>query len=97
MKRIFTVGVLIVALGWLTACQTKSPNAPTIVTERRVVVDVPNELYNCPTLKKFPDYETLTEREVAQLITTLHKNNVTCKNSELAIKRYLSEIKRTTR
>lgn len=88
--------VLLAAALLLVGCKT-TENQPKIMTETRVVVDVPDDLYYCPVVRKLPDAENLTEREIAQLLVTLYKNNVTCKNSETAVKRFLAEAKKKIR
>ena len=83
--------VAVAALLALTACQTSQQ--PVVVTTKRVPIDVPVGLFNCPVLKSLPEAESLTERQVAQLIVTLHRNNLTCRNSVDAIRRYVTEVK----
>lgn len=91
MKKIYAV---LLASLFLAGCQTTQPN---IITTQHVPIDIPVSLYNCPVLKKMPDYETLTERQVAQLIVTLQRNNVQCRNSMDAIQKYVDEVKKTVR
>jgi uncharacterized lipoprotein YajG len=84
--------VLIAAALILAGCNTTK--GPTLITEKRVVVQVPESLYNCPVIQRLPaSIEKLTERQIAQMFTTLYRNNITCKNSEAAIKKYLKSVK----
>lgn len=63
-----------------------------IVTSYRYLVVHPDEaMYNCPVLKQFPDWKTLTDAQVAKVIVQLHKNNITCKSSIESIRKFLNE------
>ena len=85
MKKILIIPVL-----FLTACA--SPE--TIVTTTKYQVITPNAgMYNCPTIRAFPDPLTLSDIQVAQLIVQLYENNQTCKNSIEAIKKFLQDAK----
>lgn len=64
-----------------------------VQTEKLTIADVPDSLWNCPTVQKLPSTASLTEAEVAKLVVILYKNNVTCKNSETAIRKYLAQAK----
>lgn len=88
--KIGPAAALVAAL-LLAGCQTSQQ--PVVVTTKRVPIDVPVGLFNCPVLKSMPEADNLTERQVAQLIVTLHRNNLTCRNSMDAIRRYVTEVK----
>jgi hypothetical protein len=75
----------------LAGCQT-TDEVPLIQTRIEVVTPSP-ALYNCPTLKSWPNYNNLTDVQVAKIIVQLHKNNRACKNSINAIKKFLDESK----
>lgn len=63
-----------------------------IVTSYKYLVVHPDEaMYNCPVLKQFPDWKTLTDSQVAKTLVTLHKNNLTCKSSIESIRTFLNE------
>lgn len=63
-----------------------------IVTSYKYMVVHPDEaMYNCPVLKNFPDWKTLTDAQVAKTVVQLHKNNLTCKSSIESIRNFLNE------
>jgi hypothetical protein len=67
-------------------------NDPQIITTYKYMVVHPDEaMYNCPVLKKFPHWETLTDSQVASTVLTLYKNNITCKSSIESIRKYLKQ------
>jgi hypothetical protein len=86
---VLTAAFLLLAGLLLAGCVS----AP-LTSERHVVVAPPEDLYNCQ-LVNFPDYRTLTDKQVARLITDLHRANVTCKTSLDAVKAYIEKAKRT--
>ena len=59
------------------------------------VVMPPESLYDCPTIKKFPNSKNLTNEQVGQLILKLQKNNLTCKNSLDNIQSFMEQAKAT--
>jgi len=59
------------------------------------IVKAPDELYSCPVEKKFPKPDTLTERQVGVLLLKLQRNNLTCKNSIEAVKKFYDEAEKT--
>lgn len=82
--------VVILAL-FLASCNSMGP----IVTRTKLTVATPDEsMYACPVVKKFPEYKTLTEAQVAKLIVELHKNNLTCRSSMDALRKFIQEYKR---
>lgn len=85
MKRmIFTLSLL------LAGCQATAPN---LVQTKLAVVTPPADMYVCPIEKKFPNWQTLNDVEVARTIVKLYKNNLTCKTSIDSIQRYLEKAK----
>ena len=86
MKKI----IVIASLMFLTAC---SPTASIISSTKLKVVMPDNSMYKCEVLRNYPAYKQLTDSQVAKLIVQLYKNNVECKNSIDAIKRFLTESK----
>ena len=89
MKKI----ALISSMLFLAGCAS-SPIK--LIAPEYKVVKVPNELYNCPIEKQFPNTVKLTNEQVGQLILKLQKNNMTCKNSLDAIHEYLNEAEAKT-
>lgn len=75
----------------LAACQ--STPEPQLIKRQLVVVTPPENMYECPIEKKYPNWKTLNDAEVAKTILKLHKNNVKCKASVEAIKKFLSDAK----
>ena len=66
-----------------------------LVVEKYRVVDIPSTLYDrCPDVNpKLPHWKTLTDRQVAQLITTLYRNNVECRAAIVAIRNFVNAAK----
>lgn len=89
IKSFFVIALL--APFVLVGCQ--STNQQVQIVEKARVVIPPEELFKCPELKNYPNPATLTNREVAEIITTLVKNNQVCANNIEAIKRYLYEAR----
>ncbi len=90
--------IMLLGLG-LAGCAGQTPKpevgVPAVIrTTKLKVVKPPAEYYNCPVLRQLPDPETLTDIETARMLTTLYGNNVKCRNSIDAIRRYLDEAER---
>jgi hypothetical protein len=62
-----------------------------------MVVKPDEALYYCPVLKKFPAWQTLTDKQVANTVLTLYKNNINCKSSLESIKKFLDEADKATK
>lgn len=77
----------------LAGCATTSP---TLIRTEQIVVMPDSSLFNCPNVRKFPNPETLTDSQVAELLVTLHRNNTNCQRNINAIKMALEEAKKTT-
>lgn len=76
---------------FLAGCQSTQ----TVVTTKYQVVIPDASMYRCEVLKNYPDYNKLTDAQVARVMVALYKNNVQCKNSIEAIRKYLEEAKKT--
>jgi len=85
MKKI----ALLIGLLFLAGCQS----TPNLIRTKYHVVVPPKEMFDCPIPRKFPDYRTLNDLEVAKTLVTLYKNNMACKNSIEALERFLREAK----
>lgn len=73
-----------VAFVFLALLLTGCNEGNIVLKKEYVVVTPPQEMFECPIVKKFPDPITLTDIQVARLLKQLHKNNRTCaKNMEL--------------
>jgi len=82
----------LVALSFLlmgSSCQTTQ----LVRTEKPIVITVPENLYNCPMVKKFKT-DNLTDIEISKIIVYLFKNNVTCYESKEAVRNYLEQAKK---
>ena len=67
---------LLLASVILAGCQTTSP---TLIKTQYRVVQIPDQLLRaCPDLPKLPRVSTLSDVEVATLISRLYKNNSAC-------------------
>lgn len=96
MKKLIYTILTIALLSPLAACATTgtSPNAPVIITKDvNHVIEPPATLFYCPQLSKLPNPSTLTNRDLANLITTLMKNNQTCGYNMIAIENYIKRAK----
>jgi hypothetical protein len=72
--------IMLMSLVVLGGCATTTD----IIKRENVVVKPSEALYKCDTAK-LPNPDTLTDRQVAQLIKDLVKNNSECKRSLKAI------------
>ena len=75
-------------------CST-TPKQQIYYKTKYVVPDVPEELFECPTVSQLPNPATLTESQVARLLVMYHKYGKKCKGNMVAIKKYLDDAKRT--
>jgi len=83
--------ILVAAVMLLAGC-----NPDQVVTTYKYMVVHPDEaMYNCPVLKQWPKWNTLKDSEVARLIVTLQKNNITCKSSIESIRTFLDKADQT--
>jgi hypothetical protein len=71
------------------SCQTTQ----LVRTEKPLVITVPENMYQCAALKKFKT-DNLTDIEISKIIIYLTKNNITCYDSQQAIKDYLDKAKK---
>lgn len=74
----------------LTACQSTEPR---LIRRQLIVITPPDKMYECPIEKQYPNWKTLNDVEVAKTVLKLHKNNVMCKASLDAIKKFLADAK----
>ncbi|PCJ96744.1 MAG: hypothetical protein COA52_00625 [Hyphomicrobiales bacterium] len=87
MKWVIILGVFLS----LNAC---SDTLIAIKSETNsVIVTPPNNLYNCPQLRRIPNPETLTNQQVADTIGKLYKYNKICKINMNNIKKFVNEAK----
>ena len=86
MKKLLILSCLLLA-----GCQTPLH----LISAEYKVVKAPAEMYDCPVIKRFPNYETLTDQEVGTLILKLQRNNLTCKSSIDSIKKFYDDAEKT--
>lgn len=85
--------IALIALATMLAACATTKEIVVVKTVHTVVLP-PQAMFECPVIKKYPKVETLTDGEVAKLLTELNRNNKTCKASIDAIEKYLKEAKR---
>lgn len=84
--RILLAGIIL-----LSGCASEPQQ---FITKQKQLVVLPDEkMYKCPTIKLFPNPQTLTDIQVAKLLIQLHTNNLECKNSLTAVKAFLEKAK----
>jgi hypothetical protein len=76
----------------LTGC---SQTAVQLIAPEYKVIKAPDDMYNCPVETKFPKADTLTNKQVGQLILKLQKNNITCKQKMEAVKQFYDDAEKT--
>ena len=81
MKKILVLALL------LAGCNSTAP------TTKLQVVTPPEQMYDCPIKKQWPNWQKLNDTEVAKTIVELYKNNKRCKASIDAIQKYLTDAK----
>jgi len=76
---------LLISIMLLAGC-----NDQQILTTTKYMVVHPDEaMYMCPVLKQFPDWQKLTDAQVAKTVLQLYKNNLTCKSSIESIRTFI--------
>lgn len=68
-----------------------------VTTYKYMVVHPDKAMYECPVLKEFPNWKTLTDAQVAKTVVTLYKNNLTCKSSIESIRKFLNDADAITK
>ena len=87
MKRL----VLLLPL-LLTGC---SQTAVQLIAPEYKIVKAPDIMYDCPVETKFPNPDTLTNKQVGNLILKLNKNNNVCKQKLEAVKQFYNDAEKT--
>lgn len=78
---------LIIMLLFVSGCAATT--APNLITNSTTVFVPDAQLFNCPTVKQFPDVATLTDADVAELLITLNSYNHICAASLAAVREQL--------
>lgn len=86
MKLTYIATILATIL--LTSCNDQTQ---IISSYKYMVVHPAEAMYECPVLKEFPKWQTLTDAQVAKTVLTLYKNNLTCKSSLESIREFLDK------
>jgi hypothetical protein len=87
MNKLLSIVLLVFLSLSVAAC-----NETQIVQTTKYLVVHPDEaMYHCPVLKQFPEWKTLTDKEVAKTVLTLYKNNITCKSSIESIRKFIND------
>jgi hypothetical protein len=63
----------------------------TVEVPRTVVISVPKPLINCPDINKFPNPDTMTNKQLADTITDLYKKHKVCKINMNKIQEYVDQ------
>jgi hypothetical protein len=92
MKRI--LGVIATLLLCVTLAGCATTGADTLITQDvPMVVSPPDTLFSCPQLSQYPNPETLTNDQLATIITTLVKYNKVCGANMYEIQTYIDNAK----
>jgi hypothetical protein len=90
MRKLASIAVLIGALA-LAGCNEETAQ---LIRNKYNVPQVPEQLYNCPIIQKYPAVATLTDSQVAKLLIQLRTNNLTCKASLEGVRKFLDNARR---
>lgn len=94
MRHIITIFLLFLLVAILSACSTTNQN-PVLTKQNYIVVMPPAQLQNCPQITRYPNPETLTDKQVSDIILRLNANNKACKVNLDAVYDYLNKAKQT--
>lgn len=79
-----------VALTMIAGC-TSVPKTVVIDNTKIVVIKPHKSLFNCPQLGAFPDYKTLTNKQVADIIAKLYKYHKICSINIKQIEKFIEQ------
>lgn len=82
--------MIVLSLG-LVGCQTTE----RVSAINTVVISPPATLFNCPQLGKLPNPDTLTNQEVADVISKLYRYNKICKINMTEIQKFVESAEKT--
>jgi len=85
--------LLVILVVILAGCQTTKPNV--VYETRTVVIEVPESLLRCPQIQKkdIPDYNNLTDQQVADFIKKYDLYLKTCGINMNKIREYIKAAK----
>lgn len=88
MNKLKFFFISVFALLMVGCAQTK------VITKTELVSpNIQTSQYTCPVNKKFPNYKTLTDGEVAKLLVVLQTNNVICHDALESLKKHIEDTK----
>ena len=87
MKRLLLLLPLL-----LTGC---SQTAVQLLAPEYKIVKAPDDLYNCPIETKFPNPDTLTNKQAGNLLLKIQTNNSICKNNMNSLKQFYDDAEKT--
>ena len=79
---------VVLSLLLLTGCAREPVK---LIAPEYKIVKPPNDFYNCPIIKNFPNADNLTNQQVGSLLLKTQQNNLVCKNSIDQIKKYMDD------
>ena len=82
MRKLFLLFPLVLA-----GCNTVMP----VEVQQNTLVMPSEMMYHCPTVKQYPNPDTLTDAQVAKLLVELNANNKLCKASINSIRKFLND------
>jgi hypothetical protein len=88
MKKIFLIGIIIVALAGCTK-ENVRPQQPVIETVKTIVIVPPKDMITLPSEPAVPDPDTATEKDVSLYIAALDSYSEELRNRIVAIVQFL--------
>lgn len=83
--------IVLLLAGLLAGCSLTGKKEPPVIQNQIIVISPPENLFNCPQLGKVPSPETLTNKQLADIITKLIRYNRTCGINMNAIHEYVTK------
>lgn len=83
---------LVIPFFLLAGCNSQQP---LTVSTQQVVIMPDSQLFECPTVSRMPNPDTLTDAEVGKLLVQLQSYNIKCKKNVEAIRIFLTKAKET--
>ena len=77
------IGLILLGMSVLTACAQPEP---LLIRDRPVVFIPDDQYFYCPVVAEFPDFETLTDEQIADLVIILDTYNRDCRDSMNALR-----------
>ena len=93
VSKLIIISGIVLSLTGCAASFDKPSAQPDIIVQKPEVVTPDTALFNCPVVTQLPNPDTLKDSQVSALVTKLWKNNLQCRNSIVALKKYLVKAK----